>query len=155
MEEQLSFIKKEPITVLMSLREEYYEEIVKGEKKFEYRTRYLKAPSSAFIYISKTKKSIVAKIEFGMPIIGSAEEIASLAENEQPGCYNDMMSYFNAGIGYAIPILSISKIDEIKLDDLKEQFQNFVVPQSYYILNKKPELLDFLENWENNNAERK
>lgn len=145
MNEQMSFIEKEPVTVLMSLREEYYNAIVSGKKKFEYRTRYLKEPSKAFIYVSKTKKSIVAKIDFGTPIIGTAEEIAALAEKEQPGCYNDMINYFNADIGYAIPILSISKIEEIKLDDLKNKFQNFVVPQSYYILAKKPELLAYLE----------
>jgi len=107
MEEQLSFIKKEPITVLMSLREEYYEAMIRGEKMFEYRTRYLKEPSKAFIYISKTKKSIVAKIDFGAPIIGTAEEIASLAEKEQPGCYDDMINYFNNGIPIFVQTITL------------------------------------------------
>lgn len=145
MNEQISFIEKDKTKVLMSLREEYYDAIVKGEKTFEYRTRYLKGPSTAFIYISKTKKSIVAKIEFDSPIIGTAEEISSLAEKENPGCYNNMMDYFSKGTGYAIPILSITKIDEVKLEDLKKQFPNFVVPQSYYILDKKIDLLNYLE----------
>ena len=60
MERQLSFC--EPKCVLMSLREEYYNAMIQGKKHYEYRTRYLKEPSDAYIYISKTKKSIVAKI---------------------------------------------------------------------------------------------
>lgn len=145
MKGQLSLIEEKPITVLMSLREEYFNAMVKGTKRFEYRTRYLKDRSSAYIYISKTKKSIVAKIEFGEPIIGNAREIALLAEKEEPGCYDSILEYLYNDVGYAIPVESITSIEELTLAELKERFPNFVVPQSYYILDKKPELFDFLE----------
>ena len=39
---QMSFIDTEQQTVLMSLREEYYNAMLDGSKKYEYRTRYLK-----------------------------------------------------------------------------------------------------------------
>lgn len=144
MQEQLSFFEIEPIHVLMSLREEYYEAMLEGRKHYEYRTRYLKEESEAYIYISKTKKSIVAKINFGEPIIGDAKTIALIAEKEEPGCYNAMLEYLSNNIGYAIPIKKITPIEEISLNELQQQFPNFIAPQSYYILDKKPELLSYL-----------
>lgn len=145
MNEQLSFFDKEKKCVLMSLREEYYQAMLDGTKKYEYRTRYLKEASKAYIYISKTRKSIVAKIKFGEPIIGNAHKIASISEQETPGSYNDMLGYLYNDIGYAIPIEKIEEIEEIPLNELNEKFSNFTVPQSYYILDKKPELLLFLD----------
>ncbi len=145
---QLSFIEEEPKCVLMSLREEYYDAMLEGRKHYEYRTRYLKEASEAYIYISKTKKSIVAKIKFGEPIIGNANTIASIAEQEEPGSYNGMMEYLYNNVGYAIPVEEIVPIEEVSLNELQQQFPNFVVPQSYYILDKKPELLSFLESRE-------
>ena len=138
---QLSFIEEEPKRVLMSLREEYYDAMLEGRKHYEYRTRYLKEESEAYIYISKTKKSIVAKIKFGEPIIADANTIALIAEQEEPGSYNGMMEYLYNNIGYAIPV-------EVSLSKLQQQFSNFVVPQSYYLLDKKPELLSFLDSRE-------
>ena len=145
---QLSFIEEKPKCVLMSLREEYYDAILEGKKHYEYRTRYLKEESEAYIYISKTRKSIVAKIKFGEPIIADANTIALLAEHEEPGSYNGMMEYLYNNIGYAIPVEEIDPIEEVSLSELQQQFPNFVVPQSYYILDKKPELLFFLDSKE-------
>lgn len=142
---QMSFVDENIKIVLMSIREEYYNKILDGSKKYEYRSRYLKEKSYAYVYISKTKKSVVAKITFGMPIIGNAKQIAKLAEKEEPGCYNEMIKYLYNNIGYAIPIESINVIKEIPLEEIKKFFPNFVVPQSYYILDKKPELLSFFE----------
>ncbi len=145
---QLSFIEVEPKHVLMSLREEYYDAMLEGRKHYEYRTRYLKEESEAYIYISKTKKSIVAKIKFGEPIIADANTIALIAEQEEPGSYNGMMEYLCNNIGYAIPVEEIIPIEEVSLSELQQQFPNFVVPQSYYLLDKKPELLSFLDSRE-------
>ena len=145
---QLSFIEEEPKRVLMSLREEYYDAMLEGRKHYEYRTRYLKEESEAYIYISKTKKSIVAKIRFGEPIIADANTIALIAEQEEPGSYNGMMEYLYNNIGYAISVEEIIPIEEVSLSELQQQFPNFVVPQSYYLLDKKPELLSFLDSRE-------
>lgn len=145
---QLSLIEEEPKHVLMSLKEEYYDAMLEGRKHYEYRTRYLKEESEAYIYISKTKKSIVAKIKFGEPIIAEAKTIALLAEQEEPESYNGMMEYLYNNIGYAIPIEEIVPIEEVSLSELQQKFPNFVVPQSYYILDKKPELLSFLNSRE-------
>ena len=148
MKGQLSFFLSEPKCVLMSLREEYYDAMIDGRKHYEYRTRYLKEASDAYIYISKTKKSIVAKIRFGNPIIGDAKTIATIAEQDEAGSYKGIIEYLYNNIGYAIPIEEIIPIKEVPLSELKQNFPNFVVPQSYYILDKKPEVLSFLESRE-------
>lgn len=145
MRQQLSFMEDRPICVLMSLREEYYEVMLSGKKKYEYRTRYLKDVSDAYIYISKTKKSIVAKIRFAKPIIGNALDIACLALENEKGSFDDIKEYLHNDIGYAMEVLSITPIKEVTLKELQEKFPDFVAPQSYYILDKKPELLEFLE----------
>ena len=145
---QLSFIEEKSKCVLISLREEYYDAMLEGKKHYEYRTRYLREESEAYIYISKTKKSIVAKIKFGKPMIADANTIALLAEQEEPGSYNSMMEYLHNNIGYAIPVEEIDPIEEVSLNELQQQFPNFIVPQSYYILDKKPELLWFLNSKE-------
>lgn len=59
--------------------------------------------------------------------------------------YNSMMKYLTKNVGYALPIKSITEIEEITLDELKLKFSNFVAPQSYYNLNNKKDLLDFLK----------
>ncbi len=52
--------------VLMSIREEYYNDIIAGKKKYEYRKVYRKSETTAFIHVSKTKKAVLAIIDFGL-----------------------------------------------------------------------------------------
>lgn len=149
MNNQVSLFENKPVNVLLSLLEEPYSQMLSGEKRYEYRTRYQKVPTTAYVYISRTKKKIVAKIEFDTPIIGTSEEIATLAEKEQPGHYDRKMEYFHGDTAYAIPIKKIIPLKEVSLEELRKLFPDFVVPQSYYILDKKPELLNYLKSKEN------
>ena len=147
MNKQQSFLETKP-TVLLSLREIYYNEMLKGKKHYEYRTRYLKGESEAYIYISRTKKSIVAKIIFDRPIIGGSKIIAQFAKSDDESTYESILNYIGDKTGYAIPIKQIIKIKEVTLSEIKEKFPNFTIPQSYYSLDKKPELLEYLRSKE-------
>lgn len=130
--------------ILLSLQEKPYNEIKSGEKIYEYRTRYQKVPTTAFIYVSQTVKKITGIIEFDTPIIGTDEEISRLAESLKEGSYQGMKQYLNKGIGYAIQVKKLIEIEPVSLQTLRERFSNLVVPQSYYLINNKKELLDFL-----------
>ncbi len=142
-------IKEDEKLVLLSLREEYYNEMLEGTKKFEYRKKYNKYPTKAFIYISKTLKKIVAIIDFDKPVYDSAENIAQISEKEKENSFNDMIEYIGEeNSGYAIPIKKITKIENITLEQLKEKINKFTVPQSFFYVNDKPELLEVLENLE-------
>lgn len=90
-----------------------------------------------------------------MPIIGTAGDIAVIAEKEHPGCYQEMMDYMYNNIGYAIPVKKIIPIEEISLKELQNNFLDFAPPQSYYILDRKPELLEFLNKRSEKNVRRR
>lgn len=134
--------------VLLSLKEKPYKEILSGEKKYEYRTRYSDEETVAFIYVSQTIKKICGVIFFDKPIIGTDEEISCLAEKYKPGSYSVMMEYLKNGIGYAIPVKKVIEFSPISLSKIQSNFPDFVVPQSYYYLDtkEKKDVLDFIIN---------
>lgn len=134
--------------VLMSLREEYFASMISGVKNYEYRKNYRKIPTKAFIYISKTKKSIVAMIDFDKPIFGTSDDISAISERENPGSYRGMMEYLDRGVGVAIPIKAIYEFQPIPLVTLRNNFEGFAVPQSYYMLNEKIEMFNMLKDQE-------
>ena len=133
-----------PTYVLLSLQEQPYLEIKSGKNIYEYRTRYQKKQTTAFVYVSRTIKKIMAIIEFETPIIGTDKEISELSEKIKPGSYAGMMEYLKKGTGYAIPVLKMIEIEPVSLSELKNEFADFVVPQSYYLLNNKEKLLYYL-----------
>lgn len=130
--------------VLMSLREVYFNEILNDKKHYEYRKKYCEEESIAYIYISKTRKEIAGKIWFGKPIVGTAEEIAQIAEADQPGNHDGIKEYIGDSVGYAIPVIKVETINKIGLKEIKESFAEFCPPQSYYYLDNKKELMDFI-----------
>ncbi|MBQ8392327.1 MAG: hypothetical protein IJX51_01010 [Clostridia bacterium] len=142
--EQLSMFEEEKTYVLMSLREEFFNEMKSGKKIYEFRKQYCKKPTIAYIYISKKTKAIKGIVEFGEPIFGTSEEIGTLSEKCNPGSYHNIIKYLDKGKGCALPILKVYEISEVSLELLRSKFPGFVAPQSYYLLNKKTDLLSFL-----------
>ncbi len=90
----------------------------------------------------------MAKIEFGCPIVGTAEEIAKFSEDNDQCSYDEMYEYFKGKTAYAIPILSVEQFsNSISLEDLKKEFLNFSPPQSYYYLDDKPTLMNYIDQY--------
>lgn len=138
--------------LLMSLREEYFSEIAAGKKLYEYRTKFAEEKTTAFIYVPK-KKEIVGIIEFDKPIKGTSDQIAKFAEDYDKGDYMDFYTWLDGRDCYALPVLKIITFKPLSIEKLKERFEDFSVPQSYYYLNKKEELLDYLIEYGNQNYE--
>ncbi|WP_131849852.1 hypothetical protein [Baia soyae] len=113
-------------------------------KKYEFRKKYLNAPSIAFIYCPSPDQKIRGMIQFDTPIIGSPEKIASISQ-ESTG-EGDLTAEYLKGKkqGYAIPIMEWEEIKPLTLHEIRFLFPNFVPPQSYYRLDHKPDLLEFL-----------
>lgn len=133
--------------IALSLKEVYLGKMWNGYKKYEYRRRFINRPVTAFIYLVSPVRSIAGIVKFGQPIVKPPHEIAQIREREEPnmGGYDGMLKYLDGlDKGYAIPVLSVEKIDPVSLAELRERFK-FVVPQSYMIINEKPELLTFLQ----------
>ena len=56
-----------------------------------------------------------------------------------------LINYFrNRNECFAIPIEKYQEIPKISLDELRQKFNSFTVPQSYLYLDKKPVLLNYL-----------
>ncbi len=98
-------ISQESFIILLSIRENYFDSMISGNKKYEYRKRYRKVKTKALIYISKTKKSIVGIVEFGEPIVGNSECISRFSAQNGDSNYHDMKEYLGTNNEcYAIPI---------------------------------------------------
>lgn len=130
--------------MLMSLRETPHMNILSGKKKYEFRSRFTEGESLAFIYVSNTVREIQSIIYFGEAIRGNAEALSVYDYEHNSNSFEGLDNYFHHGEGCAIPVKAIWTLNPIKLSTLKKHFDGFVVPQSYYWLSNKPELLNML-----------
>ena len=132
--------------IVLSLHTEPYGRILSGEKTYEYRTRFRKRPTIAFIYVTSPLKCISGIIRFGTPLIASPEEIGRIAEQQKPGNGKPVIKYLSRHRrGFAVPILKVTEIAPVALDYLQSKY-DFTPPQAFlYLKNKKP-LFDFLVN---------
>lgn len=129
--------------MLMSLREIPHLNILKGIKKYEFRSRFTTKESLAFIYVSKIR-AVQSIIYFGEPIRGNAEELAIYDFEHSLNFQEQLAEYFHHRDGYAIPVKEIWKLKPIELNTIKNNIEGFVIPQSYYWLKSKPQLLHML-----------
>ena len=133
--------------LLMSTEKKYFELMLEGKKKYEFRRKFVNTPCSAFIYIPSPISEIQGFIEFGKPIIDSPEKInqIALSQDIDTGEDSDILDYME-GInrGYAIPINNIEKLKKpVTLAFLRKHY-SFTAPQGYMILDKRPRLLKYL-----------
>ena len=143
--EQMNAKKQRRIPILLSLHESYFEEIKKGIKRYEYRKRYVKQPSFAYIYCTSPAKAVKGIVVFDTPIIGSPELISEISEKETGEGALTAEYLKGSNKGHAIPVVSWQEIEPISLDELRAHIAGFVPHQSYYRLDNKPELLEYLK----------
>lgn len=138
-------MQNELLTIL-SLREPYFQQMLDGKKRFEYRKVYKKIPTVAVVYISQTSQSIAGVIRFGAPIIDTPVAIAKLAVEHQEGSYEDMMAYFGERKQvYAMPIENIYLFETpVKRNDIRNKGIVFTPPQSYAHLDVTSDLYTYL-----------
>lgn len=130
--------------ILLSLQPQYWQLVLNGSKKYEYRRLFREDAVQAYIYLSTPRKEIAGFIDFDIPLIRPPVEIADLAEIQSPGSRQGMMDYLgDRKQSYAIPILFHESFAPIPLSMLRERF-GFIAPQSYLVLDKHPELRDFI-----------
>jgi predicted transcriptional regulator len=131
--------------ILISLKEQWHKKILLGDKRFEYRRQFIRTSVHVFIYVSGFVRGICAYAEFGTPIIGSVDKIISIYKSEGMQNTEGLINYFrNRNECFAIPIEKYQEIPKISLDELRQKFNSFTVPQSYLYLDKKPVLLNYL-----------
>jgi predicted transcriptional regulator len=138
-------IKSNDDYIILSINKEYFEMIKDGNKKYEYRRRFKKTATFAFIYVSGYKKSIQGLIKFGEPIYSSSESISEFAETIGESSYQSMIDYLEPGkMGYAIPIIDLYLFEPVSIQDLSDNNIKFHPPQLYTNVPIKSSIFDFL-----------
>ena len=134
-------------TILLCIQPPYYQRIVDGLKHYEYRRIFKKCPIDAFIYVTSPISQVQGFIRFGDPIIDSVDRICKIAEDEAPGSTEGMKTYMQGlSTCFAIPINEFHPLEPaITLTEIRALIPKFHPPMSYMVLDKKPELLQFLQ----------
>lgn len=121
--------------VLLSIKPEFVQEIVAGNKKYEYRKKIFKQEiESVVIYASMPVGRIVGEFTVGEIISDSPLEIWKITSEYSGISFNAYQKYFKGKkAGYAIQIKELTLYEEPI--NPYEEFENFMPPQSYrYIL---------------------
>lgn len=132
---------------MLSLQPQYYRELCSGIKKTEYRRgAFIKEPVQAFVYCSTPVAEVGVYVRFGEPITGTPEEIALIKEAEAAGSYDMMMEWMrDYKEASAIPIEEVKTFSPVTLQQLRNRFGKFHPPQRYTYLDKRPDILSFLQ----------
>lgn len=145
--------KKE--VLIISLKEEYFKQIIDGKKGFEYRKSFKNVPVQAFIYVTAPVKKIMGVVELGKPIHGRIEDIVNITRQDQPDAARQVFEYLkgqrrNKTHGYALPIESYKEIQPINLHEITRRFPSFQPSPTWIEASSISGLEDFLVNHANN-----
>lgn len=116
---------------LLSIKPEYVEKIISGEKKFEYRKKIFKETvDSVVIYSTMPVGKIIGEFTINEIICDSPENIW-LKTKKHSGVNKEFFNkYFeNVKSGFALKIENLN-IYETPLDP-KKLYQDFIAPQSF------------------------
>lgn len=138
---------KENELLLMSIKTKYANQIFAGTKEYEFRRKSIGEKNcykKIYIYSSEEEKVIVGYIIVDKILSGNLEKIEALTNS-----FNNksMENYFNGCEEcYALHISEHHKfIKPIKLEDIKNQYKKFVVPQFYRYIREEEPIYDLLE----------
>lgn len=126
--------------ILLSLKPNWYDEIMSGKKIFEYRNRFCKEIVIAYLYVSRPAMEIKGVLELGNRMMLS--EWIDLYEYDIDFIKKMKNQQFNHK--YVIPIKSYQKSTAITLEELRYEFNGFMPPQMYYNLDGT-KLLEFID----------
>lgn len=132
--------------VLLSIKPEYVQEIIKGNKKFEYRKRIFKEDvKSVVIYSTMPVGKIIGEFKIDKILNDSPIELWNKTSKYAGISKISFMDYFSGrNDGFAIEIKEFIKYQEPI--NPKEINDNFVAPQSYKYLREELEYLDYSTN---------
>jgi predicted transcriptional regulator len=153
MYEQRSLFDEEEIiehrkSILISIRNIYFDKMLKGTKHFEYRFTFTKKKTRAYIYIPDVKKHIAGYIDFGIPVWKNVKETCEIYTVHDNGDYEVMEKWLTNKDGcYLIPIEKTFVYERpITRTELLTLEPEFNAPQSFMYLDDKKRLLSLLEN---------
>ncbi|QDU33472.1 hypothetical protein KS4_15200 [Poriferisphaera corsica] len=131
--------------IVLSLHPNAWQMVLSGQKSYEFRRRFRRHPTLAFIYVTVPVKAIAGAILLDNSIEGTAKQIADIADAAIPGNYQSVYDYFiTKNHGLAIPIRHVCQIrTPLSLEYLRQTYQ-FTAPQFYLTLKNRIDLLNEL-----------
>ncbi len=117
--------------ILLSVKPEYVDKIVNGNKQYEFRRKiFKKNVSHIMIYSTRPVKKIIGYFEVDGIIKDSPKGLWKNYKKYSGMKSGDFFSYFNGcNLGYAIKIKNFVEYDEYK--ELNDIGNNIRAPQSY------------------------
>lgn len=134
-------------TLLLSMHEEYVNEILIGQKVIEYRKRFFKDSFQAFVYTTGKNGGIELFIKCPSLIQNDAVTLAKIGQLIQHDQYEEIYDYFMPkNDGCIIPILNYCAVKKVALEQLRSVMPEITIPQSYLFLDRpdKQKLLAYL-----------
>lgn len=125
--------------VLLSIKPEYVEEIIKGNKKFEYRKRIFKKDvDSVVIYCTMPVGKIIGEFTIDTIINDSPKKIWNMTSSYSGISRDSFLDYFSGkSDGFAIKIKDFIEYENpINPREIDNQF---IAPQSYKYINNEAE----------------
>lgn len=128
-------------TIILSFKEEWYPQLISGEKIYEHRKRFCDEPVMAYIYLGLPRRQLVAIAE-----LGKREELVDWLKryNADNKAVERIKDYL-ARNRYAMPIQSIQEIEPIDMRKMEREIAGFRVPISYMFLDDKPEVFEYIK----------
>lgn len=128
--------------VLMSLNPVYYELIWQGQKRHEFRRRYLAGRRTRWhVYLTAPVSRLAAVIDLDEAIIDTPERIAQLAEQARLGNGASVLEYLTGRPrGFALPIRQVREYHGFSAGELAELLGAFHPPQGYTLVDGNPAL---------------
>lgn len=130
--------QKPPKIALISIRPNFVNKILSGDKKLEFRRRWAAHPVDILIiYCSSPIQRIVARVSVVSVTEGSPAALWELAKQKGGGVSRQIIfDYFKgAKSGYAIEITDVLKFENPI--DPKMVFNKFLAPQSFRYLDSE------------------
>ncbi len=123
------------MNVLLSIKPEYVDEIVKGNKKYEFRRIIFKNRKikRIYIYVTAPVGKIIGSFGVGKIIEASPAALWRKCKNSAGISKKDFFEYFKGTKrGFAIQIGPVRHLDEPI--DPYSAFEDFTAPQSFFYL---------------------
>ena len=129
--------------IFLSFRPEYFEPLLYGIKKYEYRKRFCDEETIAYLYLSGKSRQVIGIMELGKPI-----RLDDTRDNyiDYPDTLKRVDEYIESNDINAIPIKSLSLFkNPLSLEDIRKEIPTFMPPQMYFVLDNHLKLKHLLK----------
>lgn len=123
--------------ILLSIKPQFVEKIISGEKKYEFRKTEFKRKNidTIIVYSSGQVKKIVGEIKFKKVLCDTPKEIWNLTHLHSGLSFDSFMAYFE-GKQKAYAIVIDEFVPYKKMLSLKDRFPGVKAPQSFIYLDE-------------------